>query len=193
MSEQQHPDELLPWYVNGTLTGTELADVEAHVTACPRCQDEITVLRAMHAAAKVASDTIPSEFAWQRLRRDMKQPSTTQSKKRQWWIPSMAAAALLVIAVQSVIILNLTPSEGGYGLAGKHLPGAIVQVKFNPAATEEQVRNSLQAVSADIVAGPSATGLYMLRLSDEAHDPAVNQKILSLMADKGVIDYVQRD
>ena len=37
--------ELLPWYVNGTLAGEELAEVEGHLRRCRRCQAEVEELQ----------------------------------------------------------------------------------------------------------------------------------------------------
>ena len=36
--------ELLPWYVNGTLAGEELAEVERHLRRCQRCHAEVEEL-----------------------------------------------------------------------------------------------------------------------------------------------------
>jgi anti-sigma factor RsiW len=32
---------LLPWYVNGALEGEELAQVEAHLTDCAECREDL--------------------------------------------------------------------------------------------------------------------------------------------------------
>ena len=38
-------DVLLPWLVNGTLEGDELAFVQRHVDECPNCRHEVEWLR----------------------------------------------------------------------------------------------------------------------------------------------------
>ena len=38
-------DAVLPWFVNGTLTGAELATVEQHLRECARCQREVDLLK----------------------------------------------------------------------------------------------------------------------------------------------------
>ena len=42
--------ELLPEYLNGTLSATRRAEVETHVAACAECADELTVLRLVREA-----------------------------------------------------------------------------------------------------------------------------------------------
>lgn len=46
--------ELLPWYVNGTLAGAELAEVERHLHHCRRCQAEVEELRKLRASLEQA-------------------------------------------------------------------------------------------------------------------------------------------
>ncbi|MCR4403744.1 MAG: zf-HC2 domain-containing protein [Candidatus Acetothermia bacterium] len=41
--------KLLPWYVNGTLVGEELAGVEGHLRRCRRCLAEVEDLRRLQA------------------------------------------------------------------------------------------------------------------------------------------------
>ena len=49
-SEHTAVDALLPWYVNGTLRGEELARVKEHLTACDQCRREVDWLRDVFAA-----------------------------------------------------------------------------------------------------------------------------------------------
>ena len=42
--------ELLPEYLNGTLSASRRAEVEAHITGCAECADELTVLRLVREA-----------------------------------------------------------------------------------------------------------------------------------------------
>ena len=42
--------ELLPEYLNGTLSAARRAEVEAHVAGCAECADELTVLRLVREA-----------------------------------------------------------------------------------------------------------------------------------------------
>ncbi|HYX26603.1 MAG TPA: zf-HC2 domain-containing protein [Thermoanaerobaculia bacterium] len=52
--------ELLPWYVNGTLSGQDRERVEDHAAGCRRCQDEVEACRRTAAAVKGLGDVAPS-------------------------------------------------------------------------------------------------------------------------------------
>jgi hypothetical protein len=52
--------ELLPWYVNGTLSDQDRERVEAHVAICRRCRDEVETCRRMAAAVKSQGEVAPS-------------------------------------------------------------------------------------------------------------------------------------
>ena len=70
-------DVLLPWFANGTLEGDELAFVEQHVAACPRCQREVEWLREFHAAC-VAGESMPETA---RAFRKLRQQIDTRSQR----------------------------------------------------------------------------------------------------------------
>lgn len=63
---------LLPWYVNGTLKGEELAKVQAHVAECPKCRTELAVQRGL--SERLARAPVPElspQLALARLRNRM--------------------------------------------------------------------------------------------------------------------------
>ena len=60
--------ELIPWYVNGTLTAKDLGTVDAHLETCEACRTE--VLRSMRLRAEVKIDRpvdASIERTWDRL------------------------------------------------------------------------------------------------------------------------------
>ena len=72
----QAAEELLPWFVNGTLDGDDLALVEQHLGECARCQHEIDSLRELQ-AAYVGSDVAPDAAqSFRKLRRQLDQSRT---------------------------------------------------------------------------------------------------------------------
>ncbi|MEO6193241.1 MAG: zf-HC2 domain-containing protein [Thermoanaerobaculia bacterium] len=52
--------ELLPWYVNGSLAQPERERVEAHLTACRRCEEEARACRRTAAEIAGAGEVAPS-------------------------------------------------------------------------------------------------------------------------------------
>lgn len=189
----QHPDDLLAFYVNGTLTDAERHKVELHISACERCQKELALLHTMRDVTRLQqANDFPKEFAWQRLRRDINQQDniSISSRPRVWWRPAIGIAAALVITLQAVVIFNLKTDIDTYGQAGYQYDGVIIQIRVNPKATEAQLREMLLKIDAEIVSGPSAAGLYRVRLSSRKNDPAVAKKIKVLKANDKLILYV---
>jgi hypothetical protein len=50
---------LLPWYVNGTLSGEEVSAVETHLADCASCQQERQALLFLASAVKASSEALP--------------------------------------------------------------------------------------------------------------------------------------
>ena len=166
-----HPDALLPWYVNGTLTDEERAQVEAHLEHCEQCREELRFLTGLRQAVKQVADVPASpELGLKRLMReiDAETPASRPATRRMaWWQPSLAAAAV-VIVIQGVLLLNLwqRDDDAGMRLAGEARPAAVVlQIRFDAAAREEEIRALLRSLDARFVDGPSAVGLYRIELS----------------------------
>lgn len=188
-----HPQDLLPWYVNGSLSDVERRQVETHLQQCADCRAEVGFLQSLGKVVREDTDTVPAEFMWHRLQRDMRRGGNAAARDgRRWWLPSLAAAALVVIAIQGVALFNLQQQTGGYQLAGKALGGTVLQAKLVPAATEKQIRDALAVANAEIISGPSAAGVYRVRLrEDDAR--TIEQRIDLLRTSKEVIDYLERD
>ena len=192
-TSSQHPDDFLAFYVNGTLTDDEQDKVESHLGGCERCQKELALLRTMRDVTRQQQEkALPQEFAWQRLKRDIKQQDSTSiaSRSRAWWKPAIGIAAALIMTLQAVFIFNLKNDIETYGQAGYQYGGVVMQIKVNPKATEAQLRELLLKIDAEIVSGPSAAGLYRIRLSDQKNDPEVAEKIKALKDHDKLILYV---
>jgi anti-sigma factor RsiW len=158
-----HPDELLAWFVNGTLEPSERTAVEQHLRDCASCRDEVAFLGALRRGFKALSDAEhPGELSRKRLLREVRAERRTA---RAWWRPALAAAAA-VIVVQSVVLANLWSRESAIVPLGgpKAAAGAIVQIQFAPTATEAQIRALLQEAEATLVDGPGAAGVYRVRV-----------------------------
>ncbi|HGX93362.1 MAG TPA: hypothetical protein ENK35_08620 [Candidatus Tenderia sp.] len=166
-----HPDALLPWYANGTLTDEERAQVAAHLERCEQCREELRFLTGLRQAVKQVAD-VPAfpELGLKRLMREIDTETLTSrsaTRRMAWWQPSLAAAAV-VIVIQGVLLLNLWQGgdDAGMRLAGEARPAAVVvQIQFDAAAREEEIRALLRSLDARFVDGPSAVGLYRIELS----------------------------
>jgi hypothetical protein len=93
--------------------------------------------------------------------------------------PQLAGAcAVLVVAQATTLALlgpagsDLDPLGGGVGVPS--VKGTVLlQAAFKPEATEAQIRATLREAKVQIAGGPSAIGLYLLRVKTEDADAAI--------------------
>ena len=199
-------DLLLPFYVNGTLSAEERRQVEAYLERSRPARDEVELLRGLRQQVKdEAIENSPGELGLQRLKREIKQaeqapPSGDRMSGRTITVPSfwrpLAVAACLVVMVQAGIMVGL----GGFGgddivdIAGgpTDLSTPVLQVTFAPDATEEQIRELLLSAGASIADGPTALGIYQLRLVD-AEATSVDEALTTLRANGDVVTFAERN
>ena len=177
-------DALLPWFVNGTLEGEELALVQRHLGECLRCQREVEWLRELHAAC-IAGEAMPAaSAAFRNLRRQLEEPREGVSiarLRRSWsraqpWPRWAIAAQLVAIAVLGSLLLSGTDGSSSYRTLGARnatvpATGSLVVV-FDPATTEAEVHRILRGAGARIVDGPTQANAYVLEVSPGQTDRA---------------------
>jgi hypothetical protein len=168
---------LLPWLVNETLEGDELAFVRRHLDECPDCRREVEWLRELHAAC-IAGEAMPgASGAFRKLRRELEARSEgrdsiarlrrSQRRTPRWWQWALAAE-FAVIIVLGGLLLSDTESPAlyrtlGAGNAGKPATGSLVVV-FDPATSQAEVQRILRSAGARIVDGPTQANAYVLEV-----------------------------
>lgn len=198
-------DRLLPWYVNGTLEGEERQAVEAYLERSADARDEVELLRQLRQQVKEQSiENSPGELGLQRLKREIKQGAEQQKSSgdrmagkvltvASFWRP-LAVAACLALVIQAGVMVGMNtgviPTGGEVGTAGKSQ--AVLQVTFSPDATEQDIREVLQAAGASIADGPTALGIYNLRLVDPAAT-TVEEALATLRANDTVVTFAERN
>ena len=197
MNNDRSEDELLPWLVNGTLTGDEKARVEAWLAAN---QDSETLRgfdEAVREHVKAEQVGSPGAFGLRRLQkaiareRESATPLTAgpAANDNRWWKPAIAAAAL-VILVQGGVILDQFNDRGDYQPLGvEQQTGKIVQVEFNPDASNQEVSDLLRSLDLQIIDGPAASGLYRLRIGGSVTTP--DETLDRLRQAEGVVRFAE--
>jgi anti-sigma factor RsiW len=119
---QDHPDELLAGFVDGSATAPERRTVEAHLAGCPRCRHEIELATAARAALAALPELDAPGLAGggiDGLRRADLQPvpagapaGPAPPRRRIAWA-QLAAAAILVALVGGLVAIPLLLSGGG--------------------------------------------------------------------------------
>lgn len=152
-------EALLPWYLNGTLAAEERAQVEAYLAERPEAAEELALLQRMRSEVRAQQPGGPGELG---LRRLLKSVRAERREPARWrWA---AAAAVLVVLVQSGIIAQLYQRDEAFRPLSGPAAGDLYQIRFHPDATEAALRELLLDADAVIVDGPSASGIYRLRL-----------------------------
>ena len=192
-------EQLLPWFVNGTLDGDELALVEQHLRECVRCQHEVDALRELQ-AAYVGSEMAPDPAqSFQKLCRRLGETRTAArfmprlpGLRRFWqqtrlWAPWAAAAELVVILVLGVLLVFGDEHAARYRTLGasdapRQATGSGVVV-FDPRITEAELRQIVLAAGGRIVDGPTGADAYVLELPAERQAAALE----ALRAQRSVV------
>lgn len=167
--------ELLPFYVNGTLDEAERLAVEAALKKTPALQKELDYLQSLrmemrkmereHGPGELGLKRLQKSLAAEKLKSDpIERARSRIAAEQSWRWKALAVAACLLLVIQTVIALPHWQA-GDLGAAGG--PVAAVQeplfsVTFVPDAKEADIRALLTELDLEIVGGPSALGVYQL-------------------------------
>ena len=174
--KRRHIEELLPFYLNGTLEDDERTEVEAALAEDETLRWELEFLEGVQKDVRSREvGTSPGEFGLARLMRDIESetreaPVGNVVVGRFW---KVAAAAVFALFVAQATVMVTSPGTivelagGGAEVAD----GPTLAVAFQPDATERDIRELLLELELEIVGGPSALGLYTVAIAGEA-EPA---------------------
>ncbi|WP_420547518.1 hypothetical protein [Curvivirga sp.] len=196
-------EELLPFYVNGTLSGQERAEIEDALSKDKRLQSELSYLQKLYDSMKaVDAEESPGSLGLEKLQQQIHKDQVSSSiveearskvapeqNNRKWKF--VAVAACLMLAIQTSVFAPKLLQQDDLSAAGASaifIKGTILSVTFNPTAREESIRDLLLSVDAHIVDGPSALGVYQLAVTGD-----VDEIVQKLEAYKSLIESVQID
>lgn len=187
--------ELLPWLVNGSLTGTERDAVESHVRACIACRRELKQQQRLHSAVRARrSADVSAEAGFDRLDRELDETA----RSSRVWRGRYASAAPFAIAAAAglavlAVLLWLTPlpqlDSNNYSTLATAPASdvALLDIVFAEGATAAEMQELLNDIDGEIVAGPSQLGRYSVRLGEgRATSAKVTELLDTLAADPRV-------
>ena len=185
-------EDLLPWFVNQTLEPSQQQEVENHLRHCRKCRKEVELLESVREEIKSTPVRPPGKSGLQRLRQSVRQDKTIkpyrQLNRKINWRPALAIAASMVIVVQAgLLIYSWFGPASMRPLSGPSTKGTVLQITFSPAATEAQIRDTLQSVGGMFVGGPGALGVYRIRIDAQTTDRDAIQKALANLRQKSRI------
>jgi hypothetical protein len=191
--EREEIEMLLPWYVTGRLDASDRARVAAWVARDAGLARQLALIEeerqeSIGAAERIA---LPRGASAASVMEALPRPGVLE--RVAGWIDTLlemlsprglrfaAAVALVLIAAQSVGIGMLLRGAGepGYeaasGQSGGATDGVFVLVRLVPSATVRDLTEALKSRDAMIAGGPSAEGLYRVRIGPR-EIPASEQK-----------------
>jgi anti-sigma factor RsiW len=182
--------ELLPWYVNGTLSGQDLDLVTGHLSGCAACAEEVARCRDLAVAVGAMStvQTAPSAERLARLlaRIDAIEAGGGTGGWREWvrrsidglrellqstpaptrW--ALAAQSALVVVLVATVAWQMAVSPSYRTLASGADPvargRAQIRVVFAEDISEREMRAVLARVDGRIIDGPSTVGAYTVQV-----------------------------
>jgi hypothetical protein len=207
MTHQQALD-LLPWYAAETLSDEERQAVAAHLEDCPDCTVELAHFQELRLADLELSTDIPAAPA-NMLQQALAQIDDYEHERaaasqsvpaaRSWWDAFWnpePGFARLVMAAQFALVLALAvglmrDSEPDYGVLGGPGDGATVSIQFVDTATAVQMRDLLAEIEGVVIDGPSAIGLYTVRIELEDAG-AIDALVQRLQSQTDIVQFAAR-
>jgi len=189
--EFREVDELLPWYVNGTLSDDERERVRRYLGGNEQGSSDVEMLQGVREAVKVRQFDSPGELGRHRLKAAIEKESRGRRSggpSSGWWRPAMAAA-VLVIAVQSVLLISSWQSDDAFKPAGVAPERPAIQLRFQPGATEGEIRGLLSRLDVEIVSGPGSVGVY--RVAPVGSDANIEELVARLRAAPGIVSFAE--
>ncbi|HEY4873504.1 MAG TPA: zf-HC2 domain-containing protein [Steroidobacteraceae bacterium] len=190
--------ELIPWLVNGRLSGEEAAPVRAHIESCADCAREyaqqLCIFEAMQADDSIA---FASEAAFQKLAARLDAaPAPALRRTHTPAVRWLVAASILValgLAAWGGWTVRQTPGATAAPYVTLTAPqaatagGAQLRVVFSSKLTLDELERLLHSIDAYISDGPSEAGVFTLTLAPGRDSAtAVAQRLAALRADANV-------
>jgi anti-sigma factor RsiW len=193
MPSRREIEELLPAYVNGSLTEPDRDVVERALADDPALQDELRFLEMLQDGLKArAAGPTPEGLGWHRLRRRIAGTSAAPPEGRHWWRQAAAVAAAVIILAQGGLLWQAYDEDAGYEmLAGES--EAQLQVRFVPDASARQIAALLISEDLEIVSGPGAAGVYRLRTATSATPAEIDALVDRLAEHDAIVAFVARE
>ena len=179
--------QLLPWWVNGTLSAEERQLVRGHLGQCSACRQDVAQLELLARHIRAPAVDTRCEDALRRLHAKIELPR--RARRPLPW----AAAAVLVLVFG---LTNATSRHAeantswlrNMGLSkmqqapvlGNDARPLMARLVFYNDITEGQLRALLLSVGAELVEGPTDRGVYTISINPGRQWPAATQALARL-------------
>lgn len=198
---KQRFDELLPWYVNETVSAEERTWFESYLKSHPEAVSELHWHDALQARIQESAPQVSPDIGLSklmaRIREERRASSPTFAERLAEFFgalqlrPAMATAFGLIViqaAVIGALLFGEWQGEQQYSAVrsvGQTLSGPVLKVNFKPDAKEAEMRLLLIATGGELVAGPTQLGDYYVHVAPDR----IAQASSELMA-SGIVEAV---
>ncbi len=194
-AEHERVAEILPWYVNASLSREETALVDRHLAACAACRDELPRCRALSLAVRSATQgeetwaPSPRHFGRVLARIEASEQRRLGARGRalldllRAWASGTPRPVRWAFAVQGVAALALAAAllwrapgpTATYATLSRPAPAvagdpARLRLVFAEETTERELRDLLHDIDGVLVGGPSPRGVYTVELPVRASE-----------------------
>jgi hypothetical protein len=172
----QRFEELLPWYVNGTIGAEDRAFVEAYLEQHPEMRGELEWYRSLQRRVQENAPAVPATIGLAKTMRLIQGDRPTFSERVSAFFgnmglrPAYALAGLAIMAVQGGVIFQMLGAarENADEIRALHAvrveEGPMLKVSFAPDAKEADIRLLVVQVRGELAGGPGQLGDYYLRV-----------------------------
>ena len=169
-------NELMPWYVNGTISDEDRAWVDTHLRNHPDAQAELAWYQSLQTRMRDNAPAVPATIGLARTMQLIRGDQPSFSERVTAFFagfglrPTAAFAGLAVVAVQAGFIFTLLhePNDDTDVIRAKGTvlvtEAPLLKLNFAPDAKEADIRLLLMSVRGDLVAGPGQLGDYYVRV-----------------------------
>jgi hypothetical protein len=185
-SAHDEAEELLPWYATGQLDDEDRGRVDAHLSSCAYCRQQLALERRLIDEFQAMSPEV--EAGWERMKARIAAPPAAPVRRRtappnmiaQLWatlsrpaVATLAVAQLAFVIVAGSVLLSLSrPSYRALGSAPPPASANLI-VMFRSDATIDDVRKTLSSAGASIVDGPTSADAYLLHVAPQRRQAAL--------------------
>lgn len=209
-SDHHEIEDLLPWYAGGTLSREDAQRVEAALARDPALARHLELARAEMAETVALNEALgaPSPRALQALlgKIDAEPARQTDLTNRigaffaslsprtlAWSVAAAAFVLVLQVGVIGDFVIKQNPSIS-YQTASEGAKstdeGSHILIRFAPQADAAAITRFLQSNKFAIVGGPSAGGLYVIRIATTNLSQSDLQGVLARIQNDKVVGFV---
>lgn len=200
--------DLIPWVANERIAAQDFKRIEAHLSACGRCQDELDLQRKLRELMRTDDAiVIAPQASLQKLMQridgvdpdertetvsSVPEPSagrSSQGRRAPRWLAIAAGIQALAIGLllaalwwQSQAIMT-APRYSTLTTAASAPEGPVIRIVFRNDVTIGEVNEIVRSLDAHIIAGPNSAGVYTLQLAREQRTSAAVERLAARLRD----------